>query len=168
MLNFSEVSLSLVPSITKTPTNYTKTLDYTSPISTKYHQKLSTFKLIQFRHLSPVKYTHNKPCSRHHQNTYKLDKNPGLYITIFTKISPKTHSLQTALLESNLDTYPTSITHTITLTPCITKTPSNSTKTLDYTSPFSPKQARYACSHYASCYSFLLVLGPSAPGKVED
>ena len=56
----------------------------------------SSFKLIQFRHLSNVNSALLKPGSLHHQNTYKLHKNTGLYITNFNQISPKTLHLQTA------------------------------------------------------------------------
>ena len=66
------------------------------PNITKNSPPSNSFKLIQFRHLSNVNSALLKPGSLHHQNTYKLHKNTGLYITNFNQISPKTLHLQTA------------------------------------------------------------------------
>ena len=128
---------------------------------------------IQFKHLSTVKSPLNKPGSLHLENSYKLHKNPGLYITNFNQISPKTFThantsfliqfrhlspvkftlnklgifdifktgtnyTKTSTLHHHLDTYPLS-NLTLSLDPCIFKTPTNYTKTLDYTSPISTK-----------------------------
>ena len=59
------------------------------PNITKNSPPSNSFKLIQFRHLSNVNSALLKPGSLHHQNTYKLHKNTGLYITNFNQISPK-------------------------------------------------------------------------------
>ena len=100
--------LSLVPSIYQNTNNTYKstqnqtqhwTINITNfwfPNITKNSPPSNSFKLIQFRHLSNVNSALLKPGSLHHQNTYKLHKNTGLYITNFNQISPKTLHLQTA------------------------------------------------------------------------
>ena len=139
----SQITLTMYH-FTKTPQIGHKTL-WTIHHQFKYHQKDPLIGvLIQFRHLSPVKYTHNKPCSRHHQNTYKFHKNPGLYITNFTQISTKT--VFNTFKYFALPRFLIQFRHLSTVKYTLLKPGSrhhqnttNSTKTLDYTSPISLK-----------------------------